>query len=83
VARVIILAPPSHGAETHAQLTQDQILTRVRAAGVAASGVASGAEALATLEASLTGHEVVLLLSSGPLDGLAVTVPVMLDARFS
>jgi len=83
VARVILLAPPSHGAEGHAQLTQDEILARVRAAGVAATGVASGAEALAALEASLTGDEVVLLLSSGPLDGLAVTVPVMLDARFS
>jgi UDP-N-acetylmuramate: L-alanyl-gamma-D-glutamyl-meso-diaminopimelate ligase len=83
VARVIVLQPPSHGAETHAQLTQDQILTRVRAAGVAATGVASGAEALAVLEAGLIGDEVVLLLSSGPLDGLAVTVPAMLDARFS
>jgi UDP-N-acetylmuramate: L-alanyl-gamma-D-glutamyl-meso-diaminopimelate ligase len=83
VARVIILAPPSHGAETHAQLTQDEILSRVRAAGVEAIGVLNGAEALAELQAFLKGDEVVLLLSSGPLDGLAVTAPVMLDARFS
>jgi len=83
VARVIILAPPSHGAETQAQLTQDEILSRVRAAGVEAIGVLNGAEALAELQAFLKGDEVVLLLSSGPLDGLAVTAPVMLDARFS
>jgi hypothetical protein len=44
--------------------------------------VASGAEALAALEASLTGDEVVLLLSSGPLDGLAESLPRMLDERF-
>jgi UDP-N-acetylmuramate: L-alanyl-gamma-D-glutamyl-meso-diaminopimelate ligase len=82
VARVVVLSPPTHGAEGHAQLTQADILTRIRAAGVAASGVASGAEALADLQESLTGDEVVLLLSSGPLDGLAASLPAMLDERF-
>jgi len=82
VARVLILSPPAHGADGHAQLTQDQILSRVRAAGVEAAGVTSGAEALADLKRTLSGDEVVLLLSSGPLDGLAVSAPAMLDARF-
>jgi UDP-N-acetylmuramate: L-alanyl-gamma-D-glutamyl-meso-diaminopimelate ligase len=82
VHRVLLLAPPSHGAEGHAQLGQDEILARVRAAGVSAAGVASGADALADLATSLTGEEVVLLLSSGPLDGLAASLPAMLDERF-
>ncbi|HEY7853027.1 MAG TPA: Mur ligase domain-containing protein [Caulobacteraceae bacterium] len=82
VARVLLLAPPEHGAEGHAQLGQAEILARVRAAGVAATGVASGAAALAELSASLTGEEVVLLLSSGPLDGLAASLPAMMDDRF-
>jgi UDP-N-acetylmuramate: L-alanyl-gamma-D-glutamyl-meso-diaminopimelate ligase len=82
VARVILLAPPTHGAEGHAQLSLDEIVARVRAAGIEAVGAADGAAALATLEAQLTGEEVVLLLSSGPLDGLARSVPEMLDARF-
>jgi UDP-N-acetylmuramate: L-alanyl-gamma-D-glutamyl-meso-diaminopimelate ligase len=82
VARVLLLAPPDHGAHGHAQLSQGEILGRVRSAGVQAQGVASGAEALAALEASLTGDEVVLLLSSGPLDGLAESLPRMLDERF-
>jgi UDP-N-acetylmuramate: L-alanyl-gamma-D-glutamyl-meso-diaminopimelate ligase len=82
VARVLLLAPPAHGAETHAQLSQQDILARIRAAGVAAAGVASGQGALDALSNTLTGDEVVLLLSSGPLDGLAVTLPAMLDDRF-
>jgi UDP-N-acetylmuramate: L-alanyl-gamma-D-glutamyl-meso-diaminopimelate ligase len=82
VARVLVLAPPAHGAAGHAQLTQDEILSRIRAAGVAASGVANAGEALADLGGSLMGDEVVLLLSSGPLDGLAASLPAMLDARF-
>ena len=82
VARVVILPPPDHGAQTHAQLSQAQILDRVLGAGVSAVGVANGDEALAQLGATLTGNEVVLLLSSGPLDGLTVTAPAMLEERF-
>jgi len=82
VARVVLLPPPGHGAETHQQLTQGQILDRVLAAGVSAVGVADGAGALADLRGALTGDEVLLLLSSGPLDGLTVTAPAMLEERF-
>ncbi|HEY1559524.1 MAG TPA: Mur ligase family protein [Caulobacteraceae bacterium] len=81
-ARVLVLSPPVHGADGHAQLSQDDILARVRRAGIEATGVESGAQAIATLEADLNGDEVVLLLSSGPLDGLAATLPAMLEKRF-
>lgn len=80
--RVLIMAPPTHGAGTHEQLNQDQIVTRVRAAGIDADGVADGAQVLADLADDLTGDEVVLLLSSGPLDGLAASLPPQFDARF-
>ena len=83
VARVLVLAPPTHGAEGHAQLSQAQILARVRAVGVDAAGVESGEAALADLRATLKGHEVVLLLSSGPLDGLPASLPTMLDESFA
>lgn len=80
--RVLVLAPPSHGAEGHAQLGQKEIVARVRAADVDAAGVANGEAALADLRASLKGDEVVLLLSSGPLDGLPASLPAMLDQLF-
>jgi UDP-N-acetylmuramate: L-alanyl-gamma-D-glutamyl-meso-diaminopimelate ligase len=80
--RVLIMAPPTHGAGTHDQLTQDQIIARVRAAGIDAIGLKDGAAVLTDLPASLNGDEVVLLLSSGPLDGLAASLPPVFDARF-
>lgn len=82
VARVLILPPPSHGAGGHVQLDQDEIVARVRAAGVEAAGVANGEQALAELRGKLKGDEVILLLSSGPLDGLAGSLPIMLDELF-
>lgn len=83
VARVLLLAPPEHGAEGHAQISQGDILARLHGAGVAARGFTAGAEILEELKSSLAGDEVVLLLSSGPLDGLAESLPRMLDERFA
>jgi UDP-N-acetylmuramate: L-alanyl-gamma-D-glutamyl-meso-diaminopimelate ligase len=82
VARVLLLAPPTHGANAHNQVSHADILARIRAAGVAAEGMQSGAAVVDNLASSLCGDEVVLLLSSGPLDGLAVSLPQMLEARF-
>ena len=82
VARVLLLPPPGHGADGHAQLSQGDILQRIAAAGVRVQATADGAATLAALDGDLTGGEVVLLLSSGPLDGLAETLPPRLDTKF-
>ncbi|MBA3810127.1 MAG: hypothetical protein H0X27_00475 [Caulobacteraceae bacterium] len=82
-ARVLLLAPPEHGAEGHAQLSQADILARLEGAGVTARGFSAGAEILDDLTSNLAGNEVILLLSSGPLDGLAESLPRMLDQRFA
>jgi len=37
---------------------------------------------LASLARTLGGDEVILLLSSGPLDGLAASLPAWLDQNF-
>jgi UDP-N-acetylmuramate: L-alanyl-gamma-D-glutamyl-meso-diaminopimelate ligase len=83
VARVLLLPPPGHGAASHAQLTQDQILARIRGVGIRAEAFTDGASILRDLVHTLTGDEVVLLLSSGPLDGLTRTLPARLDALFA
>jgi UDP-N-acetylmuramate: L-alanyl-gamma-D-glutamyl-meso-diaminopimelate ligase len=82
VSRVILLPPPTHGAKGHDQLSQADIVARLESAGVAVTPVSGGAEVLARLAGQLEGGEVVLLLSSGPLDGLADTLPRVLDDRF-
>jgi len=82
VHRVILLPPPTHGAEGHAQLKPEAILRAVQAAGVEAELTEGGAAVTARLDEMLTGEEVVLLLSSGPLDGLPQTLPPRLDARW-
>ena len=82
VSRVLMLPPPGYGAGSHEQLTQQAILDRVRAANVQADGFAGGADILAELDNSLSGDEVVLLLSSGPLDGLAQSLPPRLEGKF-
>ena len=81
-ARVLLLPPPEHGAASHHQLTQAQIAARIRAAGVEVVPLAGGRAVLDDLGATLKGDEAILLLSSGPLDGLADSLPPMLDARF-
>ncbi len=82
VEQVLLLPPPTHGAKSHDQLSQDQIAARVRGVGVKVTPVSGKAETLAALGAALTGNEVLLLLSSGPLDGLAEAAPEWLDQKF-
>ncbi|MBS0408402.1 MAG: hypothetical protein JSR86_00695 [Proteobacteria bacterium] len=82
VSRVLLLPPPGHGAATHHQLSQTDILARIRSAGVDADAFANGPEVLAELDRSLSGDEVLLLLSSGPLAGLAETAPALLETKF-
>ncbi len=83
VSRVLVLPPPGHGAHSHDQLSQSQIADRIAASGVSVRAVADGDAVLSQLDCTLAGDEVVLLLSSGPLDGLAKSLPVHLDSCFS
>jgi UDP-N-acetylmuramate: L-alanyl-gamma-D-glutamyl-meso-diaminopimelate ligase len=80
--RVILLPPPTHGADSHGQLDQAKILERIRAAGVQAQSVLDAEGATAAVESGLGEDGVVLLLSSGPLAGLPQTLPPRMDARF-
>jgi len=82
VSRVLLLPPPTHGAGA-AQSTQGRIAARIAAAGITVNTVINGDAVLAELDATLRGDEVILLLSSGPLDGLPATLPPRLEARFA
>ena len=79
--RVLVLPPPEHGAGGHNQSTLEEIVDRTRAAGVDARPVLDAAEVHSALSA-LSGDEVVLLLSSGPLLGLPDSLPPVFDRLY-
>jgi UDP-N-acetylmuramate: L-alanyl-gamma-D-glutamyl-meso-diaminopimelate ligase len=81
-ARVLVVPPPTHGAQTHHQSSFDEILARVAATGVPVQGVRTAEEATAALH-GLAGDEVVLLLSSGPLLGLPDSLPRVFDSLYA
>lgn len=79
---IYMLPPPNIGAQNHSQLKIEEIIERCKKAGFDACGFESGKEIMAELKKSLSGNEVILLLSSGPLDGLAKDLPILLDESF-
>jgi UDP-N-acetylmuramate: L-alanyl-gamma-D-glutamyl-meso-diaminopimelate ligase len=81
-ARVLIAPPPIHGAASHQQSSFDEILARTAAAGVPVAAVRTAEEATRALR-TLRGDEVVLLLSSGPLLGLADSLPPVFDRLYA
>jgi UDP-N-acetylmuramate: L-alanyl-gamma-D-glutamyl-meso-diaminopimelate ligase len=82
VARVLMLPPPTHGADSHHQSTHAEILARTAAAGVPVQGVTTAEAAIGALS-TLGGDEVVLLLSSGPLLGLPDALPPVFDQLYA
>ena len=81
-AEVLVYEPASQGAGTHDQVTQDEIVARIRVAGQRATPVTTCAEGVAALESGLKGDEAVILLSSGPLGGLIEAIPQMCERRW-
>jgi UDP-N-acetylmuramate: L-alanyl-gamma-D-glutamyl-meso-diaminopimelate ligase len=82
VAKALIVPPPHHGEASHNQSSFEEILARVAAAGVAVDGVRTAEDATTALS-RLSGEEVVLLLSSGPLLGLPDSLPLVFDQLYA
>ncbi len=83
VTEVYMLAPPVHGAINHNQASFEEIIARAKNSCAITKPLSGASEVLEALKTRLNGDEVILLLSSGPLDGLAETLPQMLDKNFS
>lgn len=81
-SQVVLLPPPLHGADRHGQLSPEEIAARVQASGTPCMLTPDAAAAQAELQAMLRPGDVVLLLSSGPLGGLAQSLPPWADAAF-
>lgn len=81
-AKIFIFEPASQGASTHAQLTQDEIVARTRAANFDAEAINDADEALQRLNGLLRADDVVLLLTSGELGGLIRRIPELVETKF-
>ena len=80
--KILIYEPASQGASTHAQLTQDEIVARVRRAKYDAEPIVDADEALQRLSNSLRSDDVVLLLTSGELGGLIKSIPKLVEQKY-
>lgn len=83
VNEVLVFEPETQGADTHKQLTQDEIVARTAASGVATQGVHDTASVTAALEEKLGNDTVLLVLTSGNLHGVLDTLPEWLDSTYS
>jgi UDP-N-acetylmuramate: L-alanyl-gamma-D-glutamyl-meso-diaminopimelate ligase len=81
-AKILIYEPASQGANTHAQLTQNEIVARVRNAKYDAEPIGDPQEALQRLNAILDADDVVLLLTSGELGGLIKAIPKLAEQKY-
>lgn len=80
---VLVFHPATQGAETHKQLSQDEIVARVSAAGIMAVPVHADEDVHAQLQKVLSADSVLLVLTSGNLDGVLDTLPEWLDTTFA
>ncbi|MBM3529098.1 MAG: hypothetical protein FJX62_13495 [Alphaproteobacteria bacterium] len=81
-ARTLIYHPAAQGADTHSQLTQEEIVARVRRAGFDAEAIVEPDDALRRLGDVLKADDVVLLLTSGELGGLIKSIPKLAERKF-
>ena len=79
---VILYKPAEQGAATHEQSTQEEMTERLARAGVAVRPTAAPEETLAILSSEVGRDDVVLLSSSGAMDGLIERIPEWLDNTF-
>jgi UDP-N-acetylmuramate: L-alanyl-gamma-D-glutamyl-meso-diaminopimelate ligase len=81
-AKIFIFEPASQGARSHAQLSQDEIVARTRAANYDAEAINDPDEALRRLSGVLRADDVVLLLTSGELGGLIRKISLLVEMKY-
>jgi UDP-N-acetylmuramate: L-alanyl-gamma-D-glutamyl-meso-diaminopimelate ligase len=81
-AKVFIYEPATQGASTHDQLSQKEIVARVKKVGFDVEPMNDPKAALAVLGKTLDRNDVILLLTSGNLAGLIESIPRMAEQMF-
>jgi len=80
--KIYLYEPAAQGAATHEQLTQEEIVARVQAAGYDTEGITDAAMGLQAIDVHLQPNDCVLLLTSGDLGGLIKTLPALVEKKF-
>jgi len=80
---VILYKPAEQGASTHEQSTQEEMAERLKNAGVSVIPAINPDEVMGALAKELRDGDVVLLSSSGPMDGLIEEIPKWLDNTYT
>jgi UDP-N-acetylmuramate: L-alanyl-gamma-D-glutamyl-meso-diaminopimelate ligase len=83
VDELLVYHPATQGATTHEQLTHDEIIARLQSAGISTHKIETPESCLTTLKEITRPTDVVLILSSGAMDGLTEAIPHALDTWFS
>lgn len=79
---VLIYEPAQQGATTHKQLSQEEIVDRVRESGTLVTGAHTAQDALRYLSEHLHESDVILILTSGDIGGLIASIPNLVELRF-
>ncbi len=77
-----IYQPPAHGATTHDQLSQDEIVARVIQSGTTAYAMESSDQLLTLLHETITPNDVILIETSGEIDGAIPKVTDFVAQKF-
>ncbi len=80
--KTIILSPPEHGKNTHEQVILEKILNRVKKYKENVYGAVNKKEALAKLHEIVKADDLIILMSSGNMDGLIEKVPAWVEKKF-
>jgi UDP-N-acetylmuramate: L-alanyl-gamma-D-glutamyl-meso-diaminopimelate ligase len=80
-AEVLVYQPPDHGADSHRQISQQEIIDRIAATGVPVTGIGADKNTdLAAIVRQLKANDVVLVLTTGNLGGLIPMLVEKLDS---
>lgn len=80
---VLLYKPAEQGAESHEQSSHEEMAARLAQAGIAVETAETPRDTLDMLGLEIQEGDVILLSSSGPMDGLIEKIPQWLDEKFS
>lgn len=84
VDTVYVYQPPTHGAETHDQLSLDEIVDRIKATGKETYGVNTGEQLMAQLTRTLNPDtDLILIETSGDLGGAIESITQYVQETFA